>query len=240
MNKIVHVKTIEIITLEGGRWSHRGMQSLWTFFVSCPYFSSGSSKHCILLGPYKQFIARAVKQWEIANSAWTATKWCADGKGPWRSCPVVAVALALSFCNVPDQSNQSIGHFKGRRGRNGWEQESRPICAVLSTETKVNVHTTIVSSKEVAKLLAIQWPYESYSLIQLGTMQNFPSWSVRRRRTWVVLRLWQSSFTQHCLVAYNKLWSFCGQNEPLCVWLAFRTCSLCCWMSPWVKARWHS
>lgn len=112
------LKTIEIITRKGGRWTHRGMQSLWTFFVFCPYFSSGSSTHCILLGPYKQFIARALRQWETSNFAWMVTKWSADGTGPRSSCPVVAVASG--HC-PPLWARQKQSKYRTLQGRKRWK-----------------------------------------------------------------------------------------------------------------------
>lgn len=77
-------KMTKIITFREGRCTHWCVPCLWTFFVFCPYYFLGSSKCCILFGPYKLFIVIALKQLKTQPQSRTGRRvqcWWEGGQG---------------------------------------------------------------------------------------------------------------------------------------------------------------
>ena len=116
--------------LKEGRCTPWCVPSLWTSFVFCPYDFLGSSKCCILFGPYKLFIVIAWKQ--LKTQLWLLDKpqsgvpmgrW-AGSSGPEKRWPPVTAII-----NVLDGGSQRdcVGLKRGE----DWEDQNLDSCSVV-------------------------------------------------------------------------------------------------------------
>ena len=91
-------KMTKIIMLKEGRCTQWCVPSLWSFFVFCPYYILGSSKCCILFGPYKLLIVTALKQ--LKTQLWLLDRPQSRAPmGRWPGSLGPETAVATCYCH---------------------------------------------------------------------------------------------------------------------------------------------
>lgn len=121
-------------------------------------YTSGSSRHCILLGPYKLFIVIVLRQLKTPKIAWWALEWSADGKVAPRSAPLWSLVTVISQCPGQRQPEGACDALreKGVGGRAEARIQMHRLC--LNRLKSKYEHFLVFLKKAANRSQYFQWP----------------------------------------------------------------------------------